>query len=527
MLMLFRPLPLRLAAAAALFLSSGAPARQPAPYLTGRVIDGETGEAIERATIHLSGRRVITLRTDAEGRYQSETLLPGMYSMTVTREGYLPAVSLYAGRVTLRLRVREDGIGPAIIAKDWMLERAARITGRVLADNGDPLPGVTVVAARRSTGSGGWPELAIASSATTRADGRFQIADVARGTYVLAYQLPVGGVPRWFYSPGIVDPRHASVVVAVARREPESIDLRGSSVPFPDVKISTLSPAGGPAAHAAVELTVWSPFGPANAREIIATVTDSAGRGTLAGVPVGRHELRARTPASTGAAATARAAIDVDIPAQLGRGLDIRLQQALPVCLFTRWENDGATQEDFRSPPRIRASTRDGALADETLAADGPVGGMLRLPGLLPGSMLHVAPFASVPIWAVARFSPERPAPRGLVPIDSAAAGCTAAYFRRTSEAITGRVELGDLEWVPDVELLATPIGAPSAPIAVATMADDGTFHLGGIALGVQYDVIAVPTGFGVETIPSGLRHIIKASGGDVITIPLSLPIAR
>lgn len=526
--MVFRSLSRLLALAAApAFLYAGVSAPQPAPYVTGRVIDGDSGQAVAGATIHVSGRQAITLTTDADGRYQSGTLLPGMYSMTVTRAGYLPAVSRYADRVPLRLRVREDAIGPAIVRKDWMLERAARITGRVLSETGDPVPGVTVVAAKRASGRGGWPELTIASTATTRADGRFQIADVARGTYVLAYQLPVGGVPRWFYSPGIVDPRHASLVEAVVGRQPEPIDLRGSSVPFPDVKVSTRSPTGGPAAHAAVELAVWSPFPSTRASQIISTVTDSAGRGSLAAVPVGRHDVRARTPASTASVATARAATVVEIPAQLAGGLEIRLQQSPPACLFTRWENDGARQEDYRSPPLIRATTSDGALADESLVAEGPVGGMLRLPGLLPGSLLRVAPFANVPIWAVTRFSPERPAPRGLVPIDAAAAGCTAAYFRRTSEAITGRVDLGDLEWVPDVELLAIPIGAPSAPIAASAMMDDGNFHLGGIALGIQYDVIAVPTGYSVETIPSGLRQIIKASGGNVITIPLSLPIAR
>lgn len=526
--MLFRSLSLRLAlAAASAGVHAGVAAQQPAPYVTGRVIDGDTGQAVSGATIHLSGRQTITLTTNAEGRYQSGTLPPGMYSMTVTRAGYLPAVSLYADRVLLRLRVREDAIGPTIVQKDWMLERAARITGRVLSEAGDPVSGVTVVAAKRSSGNGGWPELAIASTATTRADGGFQIADIARGTYVLAYELPVAGVPRWFYSPGIVDPRHASLVEAVAGRRPEPIDLRGASVPFPDVKVYTRSPAGGPAAHTAVELTVWSPFPSTKATQIISTVTDSAGRGSLAAVPVGRHEVRARTPASTESPATARAAAVVEVPAQQAGGIEIRLQQSPPVCLFTRWETDGASQEDYRSPPTIRATTNDGALADELLFAEGPVGGMLRLPGLLPGSLLRVAPFANAPLWAVTRFSPERPAPRGLVPIDAAAAGCTAAYFRRTSEAITGRVDLGDLEWVPDVELLAIPIGAPSAPIAASAMMDDGNFHLGGIALGIQYDVIAVPAGYSVEMIPSGLRHVITASGGNVITIPLSLPIAR
>jgi hypothetical protein len=151
---------------------------------------------------------------------------------------------------------------------------------------------------------------------------------------------------------------------------------------------------------------------------------------------------------------------------------------------------------------------------------------MISLRGLLPGSLLQVATSATG-LWTLTRFAPPKAAPRGLVPIDAAAAGCTAAYFRRTSAFIRGRVVLGDSEWVPEVSIIATPIDAHSAPIVVSAMTDDGVFHLSGIALGLQYELIAVPTGVSPDSIPQDLRHIVKATGGDSISIPLSLPIAR
>src|SRR5687768_16134582 len=98
--------------AAAAFLSADGLRAQAGPHLSGRVIDSDTGQPIVRAIVQLSGRRALTIETDAEGRYQSGPLLPGMYGVTVSRDGYQTAMPLYAGRVPLRLRVREDGAAP-------------------------------------------------------------------------------------------------------------------------------------------------------------------------------------------------------------------------------------------------------------------------------------------------------------------------------------------------------------------------------------------------------------------------------
>ena len=151
---------------------------------------------------------------------------------------------------------------------------------------------------------------------------------------------------------------------------------------------------------------------------------------------------------------------------------------------------------------------------------------MIALKGLLPGSMLRVTANAPV-LWTLTRFAPPTTAPRGVVPLDAAAAGCTAAYFRRTSAFIRGRVQLGDLEWVPDVAVIATPLDSPTAPVVVSAMTDDGMFHLSGIAVGLAYEVLAIPAGFTPDGIAQDLRHPVTAAGGDIITIPLSLPIAR
>ena len=511
--------------AAAVGIASGA--GQPAPYVTGRVIDAVTGEALAGATIHIAGRRDITLKTDAEGRYQSSTLLPGMYAFTVTREKYLPAMHLYAGRVPLRLRVRDDGIGPAIVQKDWMLEREAIIRGRVLNADDSPVEGALVIAARRLRNVDGWPQFEPASSARTLPDGRFEIAHLASGPYVLMWRHGTGGgAERWFYSPGIVDPRHAAQVEAIAMGAGEPVTLRASSAPFPALRVSVQGPGGLPAADTAIEIEVWQPLATISRLETIAGVTDNSGRATLQDVPVGRHRLRARSPSRIDARTHARADTVLEVPAQLA-GAEVRLANTVDACLLTRFETDGIASEDIATRPFVSASTRDGALSTERLESRAPLGELIRLAGLLPGSRLRVGSYAEGPPWLLTRFAPPVDAEPGVVPIDASAAGCTAVYFRRASQFIKGRVVLGDFEWVPDVALIATPVGSPAAPTAVAAMTDDGSFYIGGIALGMQYDVIAVPAGIDPKVVPTDLRHVMKVNGGETITIPLSLPIAR
>jgi hypothetical protein len=152
---------------------------------------------------------------------------------------------------------------------------------------------------------------------------------------------------------------------------------------------------------------------------------------------------------------------------------------------------------------------------------------MARLTGLAPGSHLLPSAFAQEPLWALARFSPAKPAPRGAIPIDAAAAGCVAAYFRRTSQHISGRIELVDAEWVPEITIIATPLDSDIAPIATTMMNNDGMFRFDGIALGMRYEIIAIPLGMDPSALTTNTRRSVIAAGGDVISIPVSVPIAR
>ena len=58
-------------------------------------------------------------------------------------------------------------------------------------------------------------------------------------------------------------------------------------------------------------------------------------------------------------------------------------------------------------------------------------------------------------------------------------------------------------------------------------MREDGTFRLTGISIGMRYRVTAVPLGIDLYSIGLSDRQSIIAVGGDTITVPLSVPIAR
>ena len=516
-------------AAAALAIASAAAmtvsAQRPVPHLTGRIIDAETGLALPGVTVRLSGRREFTATTDSEGRYWSQALPHGMYFVVATKDGYLPAEPQSPTGVPLRLRIRDGG--SLSVQQDWMLEPAARIRGRVLDHYDNPLGGVRVIAAKRARAVEGWPALDLKSSAVTAADGRFEIRNLQPGPYILAFEADSNGVTRWSFSPGIADPRHASPVEAVAANVNQSVDLRAAISPLARVPIATMSTGGAPVANAIVELTPWRPFSGGDEQAPITIVTDGSGRGAFSNLPVGRHRVVARAPSSPDARATARGEAVFDLPGQLTRGVDIRMEQTQTACVFTRMETDGVARGDFESPPSIDIRTQDVALSTERIEARVRLGEVARLSGLAPQSRLALSAFAQQPLWALSRFSPAQPAPRGVIPIDAAAAGCVAAYFRRTSQHISGRIELLDSDWAPEVEIIAIPIDSDASPLAVAAMQDDGTFRISGISLGLQYRVSAVPRGIDLFSIGAADRQTQIAGGGDTITVPLSIPIAR
>ncbi len=116
----------------------------------GRIVDGENERPLRRARITLSSPALARPRmtsTNADGRYEFKDLLPGRYTLSVARSGYLTLT--YGQR-----RPFEQGkpvlVGDREIVEpvDFALPKMSVITGRVVNDVGEPVEGARVLAMR-------------------------------------------------------------------------------------------------------------------------------------------------------------------------------------------------------------------------------------------------------------------------------------------------------------------------------------------------------------------------------------------
>jgi hypothetical protein len=153
-----------------------------------------------RVTIRGSGVEQ-TAFTDASGRYVFAGLPPGEYRVEGSLEGYVGPEPFSA------VQVYTKGCAEVPLA----LTVDHRLTGRVVHKDGRPASGVTIEAVSKERPA--FP----ADSATTDADGRYELRRLGAGEYFLGVSLskpPDAQSPytRWFH-PGTGDPARAGIVL--------------------------------------------------------------------------------------------------------------------------------------------------------------------------------------------------------------------------------------------------------------------------------------------------------------------------
>ena len=155
--------------------------------LSGHVRD-ETGRPIPGATVFAAvfgPRREQVTETDKQGRYELIELTDPSLSFDVYARGFLPLVGLVNGSPNGQLDFVRDGDGPWVF--DFVLQRAASLTGRVLDESGAPVKGATVYVLS--------PEHQIVDHRTVgnvvTADerGEFVFPGLAAGTYDLGVRV--------------------------------------------------------------------------------------------------------------------------------------------------------------------------------------------------------------------------------------------------------------------------------------------------------------------------------------------------
>ena len=226
--------------------------------IAGVAIDDKSGEGIAKALIILRRDREGGLGeiTDAKGKFTLRDVDPGVYTLSVERDGYVVAraqpqtVSVQAGQTTSDVKLK--------------LLRTGAVSGRILDADGDPVSGVNVVVSPARAIKNARP-LSFYGQTNDRGEYRvFHIPPAAYRVYAtysqrirndgFRMQAPAspgaasgGEAYPTVYYPATMDARQAAVVTVEPGTELHGIDLQLVKVRGVRVSGRVAPPAGGPA----------------------------------------------------------------------------------------------------------------------------------------------------------------------------------------------------------------------------------------------------------------------------------------
>jgi hypothetical protein len=212
--------------------------------VAGMVVKLAGSEPLRRAEVTLQSTddrtRSVSTTTDAGGRFELKRIEPGHYSLTVARRGF---VSQEYGQKTPNDPGSALTLRPGQDVKDLLfrLLPSAVIAGRVLDEEGEPLP-LTEVNALRQMYSNGKRQLWPQTSLSTNDLGEFRLFGLPPGRYFLrasygrnerfngtVAQLPTGSAPEQGYAPtyypGSTDPAKAVALTIKAGEEISSVEI--------------------------------------------------------------------------------------------------------------------------------------------------------------------------------------------------------------------------------------------------------------------------------------------------------------
>ncbi len=162
--------------------------------LGGTVVHGANGSPLKGVRVRLieSGKssELTSMLTGSDGRFRFESLPAGKYMIAAERNGF-PA-QMYGQKALHAPLVTGVVIGEGQDATDLVfpLIPPATISGKVVDEKGEPLPGMTIVGYRRR-GVGQAQRLQIAVRGTTNDLGEFRLHGLSRGDYLVS----VTGIP--------------------------------------------------------------------------------------------------------------------------------------------------------------------------------------------------------------------------------------------------------------------------------------------------------------------------------------------
>lgn len=245
----------RVAGSGVLLLAVVASAMQspsmPGAVVAGIVLDAATNQPLKKAWVALeavggTARRagVMTVLTQADGRFAFQGVAPGQYRLQAGHTGY---VTRGWGQPRGPDAVSLLRVGPDTQLTDLVLRLvpAGVISGRVSDEEGEPMPWVVVQALRPIYSLDGVRRLVVAGQTVTNDLGEYRLFGLAPGRYFVQASYRPGAelagpkallqlhvpepnalaYPSAIYYPGTVDPTRAVAVEVSSGQESSGMDF--------------------------------------------------------------------------------------------------------------------------------------------------------------------------------------------------------------------------------------------------------------------------------------------------------------
>ncbi|QOY88103.1 carboxypeptidase-like regulatory domain-containing protein [Paludibaculum fermentans] len=164
--------------------------QQPSGSISGSVVDAAKGEPVAGATVTvqaLGPGGMVSASADPAGQFSAANLKPGQYYVQANHQSYPGALGL--PQAGLLVDVESGKATTGVVVK---LTPAGTVSGRILSDDGEPLPDCGVFLSAAPIGT---VPIRQNNYAQSNEDGEFRIAPVAPDRYLLAVRcsqaLPV------------------------------------------------------------------------------------------------------------------------------------------------------------------------------------------------------------------------------------------------------------------------------------------------------------------------------------------------
>jgi hypothetical protein len=209
-----------------------------------------SGEPLRKVNLALRGSSVFTVESTLAGVFAFESVPPGKYVLSASRNGYLTQTGSKAITVAA---------GQSVSGVNVILAPQGVVTGKIFDEDGDPILGATV-SLLSETPFRGRKSFVIRSSETTNDMGEYRMAAVPPGRYFLAVDAKSEALSAnhkfvTTYFPGVYDQTQATPVQVEAGQQLRGINIALRPTSVVNVQGRVIDLAGDPALNMQVTLS--------------------------------------------------------------------------------------------------------------------------------------------------------------------------------------------------------------------------------------------------------------------------------